>query len=913
MNLQGPRMTILQYFRAQLKLHIRSRGVPRCIYTAAKHPFPDEHEQTLPRFRMEPFIYRHLGPRPTEVPNMLATVGHASMDSFLLSVLPKDLASRATTNQMALPFNALPEPVSEMELRDLLCLSKYFGGPRPKKYLMGQGYYGTHCPAVIKRDLLENPAWYTSYTPYQPEISQGRLESLLNFQTMVSELTGFPIANASLLDEPTAACEAMLMMFNSQRESGKRTTFLVDAYTFPQTIACLTTRAEPLGIKLKQWVSIDDFDGTNAFGMLIQYPDSLGHVRDIKEIVSAARDRSIKVICATDLLALALVSSPGELGADVAIGSAQRFGVPMGLGGPYAAFIACKAESVRRMPGRIVGVARDSNGSRALRLALQTREQHIRRDKATSNICTAQALLANVSAMYGVYHGPRGLRAIAERIHHQAIYLAYAARQCGHELINKVFFDTVVFKPQSGVQANDLIACANGYGIGLRTIRYFGGELISISLDETVTDGDMECLLGILALEPKSSLPENVILETVRVNHNKSHAEIGLPDALCRRGDSFMNQTVFNTYHSETELARYIHELSQKDLSLLHSMIPLGSCTMKLNPAAAMDVLALPAVTNIHPLAPSNDIEGYQTMINELGDYLCAVTGFSDVSFQPNSGAQGELTGLLMIRKYHSIQSPNNARDVCLIPVSAHGTNPASAALAGFKVVFLECSSDGSIDLKSLDEQLDIYKKRIACIMVTYPSTFGVFDAGLATVIDRIHGIGGLVYLDGANMNAQMGLIRPADIGADLCHLNLHKTFCIPHGGGGPGAGPVCVSAALAPYLPRAPVSLENTEGRPNALGPVSGAPYGSASILTISWAYIRLVGGQGLKDCSRMALLNANYMMRRLEDNYRILFRNEMRHCAHEFVLDCRPFQDSAGIQVIDIAKRLQVMHCAS
>lgn len=843
---------------------------------------------------------------------MLATIGHSSMDSFMSAVLPQDLASRTIRDRDEASYALLPAPLSELELRNLLASAEYFGPGTPKKCLVGQGYYGTHCPAVIRRGLLENAAWYTSYTPYQPEISQGRLEGLLTFQTMVSELTGLPISNASLLDEATAACEAMTMLFNSQMTSQQKVIFLVDAYVFPQTMACLRTRAEPLGIVVKPWRSLEDVEDSEAFGILFQYPDGLGRIRNVRKIIDATKARGIRSVCATDLLALTLLASPGELGADVAIGSAQRFGVPMGFGGPHAAFFSCGSEFIRRLPGRIVGVSRDQSGRRALRLALQTREQHIRRERATSNICTAQALLANVSAMYAVYHGPTGLRRIAERVHHQATCLANAARQLGHDLVNHVLFDTIVFRPRSGVQVQEMLACASQYGMELGRLEQDGeGELISLSVDETVTSEDVANILGIMALEPKGALQREVIREVARLDHDKAYADIGVPEGLRRDAGSFMKQRVFNKYHSEMELGRYMHELASRDLSLLNSMIPLGSCTMKLNPAAAMDTLTLGAVTSLHPFASNRDSGGYQRMIQELSDYLCKITGFTAVSFQPNSGAQGELTGLLMIRKYHCDRDPGRDRSICLIPRSSHGTNPASAALAGYTVIPVDCTADGRIDNCSLDKQLDVHGERIACLMVTYPSTFGVFGAEMASVIDRIHGVGGLVYLDGANMNAQMGLLRPADIGADLCHLNLHKTFCIPHGGGGPGAGPVCVSSPLAPYLPRHPHDHAGRGGEEKdsrSIGSVSGAPHGSASILAISWAYIKLVGGDGLRECSEMALLNANYMMKRLEEDYRVMFRNDMHQCAHEFVLDCRPFKGSAGVDVIDIAKRLQV-----
>ncbi|PJF17054.1 hypothetical protein PSACC_03116 [Paramicrosporidium saccamoebae] len=865
----------------------RAKVNRRSIYTAAQTSPVDEYrKRMLPQFAYEPFASRHIGPRPDEVNNMLALLGYANMEPFIANVLPQDLPECSSGVEM----KGLPVPLTESEM--LATIRHYASMNKIKKSYIGLGYYGTITPAVIQRCILENPAWYTQYTPYQPEISQGRLESLLNFQTMISELTGMEVANASLLDEGTAAAEAMVMLFYHGGQ--KKPLFLVDRMIFPQTIACLQTRAEFFGIKIKLINREDDID-SDAFGVLFQYPDILGGI-NIYNCIQKAKSRGVGVVCAADLLALCMLKSPGSIGADVVVGSTQRFGVPMGYGGPHAAYFAARDEYRRKFPGRIVGISQDAAGRRALRLTLQTREQHIRRDKATSNICTAQALLANVAAMYAIYHGPLGLKKIASRVHQQAVLVANAAQKFGHDLINECFFDTVIIKPKTSITAAEMKKLAESYNVLLGSI---GDEMVSISLDETVTDEDIKILLNILAMQPDLQSDVFAILE------GTPSGAIGIPDEM-KRNDNFMPQNVFNSYHSETEMMRYMNQLQSKDLSLVHSMIPLGSCTMKLNSATEMRTLSLPEFQDIHPFSPPANLGGYGLVMKELKEYLCAITGFEGVSLMPNSGAQGEYTGLLVMRAYHRA-SGQGSRNICLIPVSAHGTNPASATMAGLKVVPVKCNPMGGVELSDLEEKIKAHRDQLACIMITFPSTFGVFDEGMKRVAELVHTAGGLVYMDGANMNAQLGLCRPADFGVDVCHLNLHKTFCIPHGGGGPGAGPICVSAKLAPFLPTHPAI---PHGSPKAIGPVSAAPFGSASILPISWAFIRMMGEDGLRKSSQIALLNANYMMKRLDGHYKILYQNPSKLCAHEFIIDCRPFKGTGNIDVLDIAKRLQVLH---
>ncbi|MEM6730563.1 MAG: aminomethyl-transferring glycine dehydrogenase, partial [Myxococcota bacterium] len=734
-------------------------------------------------------------------------------------------------------------------------------------------------PPVILRNLLENPGWYTQYTPYQAEIAQGRLEALLNFQTMVEDLTGLPVANASLLDEGTAAAEAMAMCRGMVR---KGDAFFVANDVHPQTLAVVQTRAEALGVEL---VVADpretDFAAHSLFGALLQTPNTYGEAYDASDVIAKIQAVGAKVAVATDLLALCLMTPPGEMGADIAIGSAQRFGVPMGFGGPHAAFLSARSEHARKLPGRVVGVSKDARGQMALRLAMQTREQHIRREKATSNICTAQVLLANIASMYAVYHGPDGLRAIAERTHGAARVLAAGAKSAGLSVQYDSFFDTVVL--QTPIAAS-IVESARKAGFGLRLIN---DEKLAIALDETVTRDDLTKLLDVLgAKTPIAEL--------------EGKAE-RFPSTLTR-SSAYLTHPVFNAHHSETEMLRYLHQLEAKDLALNTSMIPLGSCTMKLNATAEMIPVTWPEVGGLHPFAPASETEGYREMFADLESMIADITGFAAVSLQPNAGSQGEYSGLLVIRAYHLARGEPH-RNICLIPSSAHGTNPASAVMAGMKVVVVACDDEGNIDLADLKAKADAHAENLSAMMITYPSTHGVFEADVRDACALVHERGGRVYMDGANLNAQVGLSRPGELGADVCHLNLHKTFSIPHGGGGPGMGPIGVVEDLAPYLPGHPFAKV---GGGDAIGPVSAAPWGSSSILPISWMYMRMMGSEGLTDATRIAILNANYMAKRLEDHYPVLYRGNNGRVAHEFIIDLRPFKQSADVSVDDVAKRL-------
>ena len=763
-----------------------------------------------------------------------------------------------------------PQPLSETEV--LASLAEIAGKNRPGKCYIGQGYSSTVTPPVIRRNILENPAWYTAYTPYQAEISQGRLEALLNYQTCVSDLTGLPLANASLLDEATAAAEAMTM-FHRAHKTGA--VFLVSDNCHPQTVAVVQSRAEPQNVEVKVLPHTDfRFDET-VFGALIQYPDTFGAVLDYSDLCAAAHEVGAFVCAATDLMALTLLKPPGEFGVDTAVGNSQRFGVPLGFGGPHAAFFASSENFKRLMPGRIIGVTVDARKNRSLRMALQTREQHIRRDKATSNICTAQVLLAVVAGMYAVYHGPDGLKQIAEKIHKRAMLFFHSLKEAGVEVTDQSLFDTVRFVPIKGWDEK-----TNKKGI---SVRKFDDGSVAVSVDETTTEQNTHDLL-----ECFGALPVGAKL-------------IPLTGELARES-SYMDHPVFNSYHTETELLRYIRHLETKDFSLADGMIPLGSCTMKLNAAAQMESLSLPGFANLHPFVPAESAQGYASLMDDLKQWLCAVTGYYDISFQPNSGAQGEYSGLLVIRAAH-LDNDDDQRKVCLIPSSAHGTNPASAIMAGMDVVVVNCDNSGNIDKTDLTAKAGEAGERLAACMITYPSTHGVFEEGIKEICDIIHTYGGLVYLDGANMNAMVGLSRPADLGADVCHLNLHKTFAIPHGGGGPGMGPIGVTKELAPFLPGHPI-VEC--GGAKATGPVSASPYGSASILTISWAYIAMLGAEGLTRSTEMAILNANYITKGLEEHYPILYRGTNGLVAHEFILDLRPFRKSADITEEDVAKRL-------
>jgi len=821
------------------------------------------------------FQERHIGPNEHEAGEMLKTIGVSSIDELIDRTIPGDI-------RLKKPLE-VGGPVSEYEylnqLRQTASKNKVF-----KSYI-GQGYFDTITPTVILRNLFENPGWYTQYTPYQAEIAQGRLESLLNFQTMVSDLTGLPIANASLLDEGTAAAEAMTMLFNHKNKADKITApkFFVDAHIYEQTKDVLQTRATPVKIEIVQGdYKTAQLDET-YFGAIVQYPNSNGSVEDYREFVNKVHSVNVQVIMATDLLALTLLTPPGELGADVAVGSAQRFGVPMGFGGPHAAFFATKDEFKRSIPGRIIGVSIDAQGNRALRMALQTREQHIRREKATSNICTAQALLANMAAMYAVYHGAEGLKNIAKRVSMLALTLSNELKHLGFVQHNDSFFDTLKVHVEDIESVRKLAEAQN------MNFHYYRND-VGISLDETTTRQDVLNILHVFT--------ESKGLSDAAITFDHDTNLDNIPSSLTRTS-SYLLHPVFNTHHSETEMMRYLKSLENKDLSLDNSMIPLGSCTMKLNSATELIPVSWPEFSKMHPLAPKDQWQGYHDIIVELESWLSNITGFTATSLQPNSGAQGEYAGLLSIRAYHEDRNEAH-RNIILIPISAHGTNPASAVMAGFKVVVTKCDDAGNIDVEDLRKNAEKYKDNLAGLMVTYPSTHGVFEESIRQICAIIHENGGLVYMDGANMNAQVGLTSPGYIGADVCHLNLHKTFAIPHGGGGPGMGPICVNDKLAPYLP-GHVSIN----KGNATNAVSAAAYGSASILLISYAYIKLLGANGLRKATEYAILNANYMRARLEQHYKILYSGKNGTCAHEFIVDLRPFK-AAGVEAEDVAKRL-------
>ncbi|MBX7243225.1 MAG: aminomethyl-transferring glycine dehydrogenase [Bacteroidia bacterium] len=829
------------------------------------------------------FVQRHLGYNPQEVKEMLNAVGVSSMDELIRQTVPDSIRLQSEMN--------LPDDLSEAdylkELKGIASLNKVF-----RNYI-GVGYYDTITPSVILRNVFENPGWYTQYTPYQAEISQGRLEALLNFQTMVSDLTGLPVANASLLDEATAAAEAMFMFFNRKNQRAKAdniaNVFLVSDKCFPQTIDVLYTRASGVGIEIKISADLENDISAKVFGALVQYPDVNGSVSDFRSLVGKLHAQDSYLVAATDLMALALLTPPGEWGADAAVGSAQRFGVPMGFGGPHAAFFSVSAEFMRLIPGRIIGVSIDNNGNRALRMALQTREQHIRRDKATSNICTAQALLAIMASMYAVYHGPDTIRRIATRLHTYTTVLAHTLQGLGIKVLNKNWFDTLTLE-MSEAQVAELRRIAEKLKINFY---YSAKTKVSVSLDETTNETDVNHLIGIFAAAIGKMLPA--------VATSIQEAKISLSKDLLRTSE-YLTHPVFNSHHSETAMMRYIKYLEGKDLSLTQSMIPLGSCTMKLNAATELIPVSWPEFNKIHPFAPVNQTKGYQKMIEELGRFLCEVTGFAGVSFQPNSGAQGEYAGLLVIREYHE-QRGDKHRDIILIPSSAHGTNPASAAIAGFKIVVTKTAADGTIDVEDFRAKAIQYKETLAGAMITYPSTHGVFEDTIKELADIIHDNGGQFYMDGANMNAQVGLTSPAIIGADVCHLNLHKTFAIPHGGGGPGMGPICVAKHLVPYLPGH--KLVKTGGN-KAISAVSAAPYGSTSILLISYAYCKMLGKDGLRKATEYAILSANYLKARLEEKYKVLYANDNNRVAHEFILDLREFKASTGLETDDIVKRL-------
>lgn len=829
---------------------------------------------------IDDFIHRHLGPTGADIQEMLAVLGLLSLDTMIDTAIPPDLRLHRSLD--------IPDGDGEQavlaRLKDIASHNKVY------RSLIGMGYHDCVTPGVIQRNILENPAWYTQYTPYQAEISQGRLEALVNFQTMVADLTGLPLANASLLDEATAAAEAMAMCYTIARNAGEeRKEFFVSRDCHPQTLAVLQTRAEPLGIVIKIGVASSvDCSRPQLCGILLQYPATDGYVGDFSTLVSQAHEAGVRVAVATDLLALTLLRSPGEFGADIAVGSTQRFGVPVGFGGPHAAFLATREEFKRQVPGRLVGISKDVTGKPAIRLSLQTREQHIRREKATSNICTAQVLLAVMAAMYAVYHGPEGLRRIAERVHGLTLVFAEGLRRLGFDVLPKVFFDTVRV-PLSKAQADQITARADAQRINFR--RYEDGS-IGVSLDEVSSEEEVRRLLHIFVGRDHLPFQLSDLIAAVDLSYSSPLA----------RTSKYLTQEVFHRYHSEHEMLRYLHRLQTKDLSLVHSMIPLGSCTMKLNATSEMLPVTWPEFARLHPFAPAEQTLGYRTLFEQLESWLAEIAGFSAFSLQPNAGSQGEYAGLMVIRAYHRSKGETH-RDVCLIPVSAHGTNPASAAMAGMEVVVVACDPNGNVDVADLETKAAQYRERLSALMLTYPSTHGVFEASVRRICQIIHTHGGQVYIDGANMNAMVGLCRLGDLGADVCHLNLHKTFCIPHGGGGPGAGPIGVARHLVPFLPgHTVVKL----GAPQAIGPVSAAPFGSPSILPISWVYIALMGRDGLTKATQVAILNANYMAKRLEKHYSILYTGNSGLVAHEFILDLREFKESAGIEAMDVAKRL-------
>lgn len=824
------------------------------------------------------FQHRHIGPDENETAEMLKTVGKSSIEQLINDTIPSDIRLTAP----------LSGPQSSSELEYLSALKKVADKNKIFKTYIGQGYYGTITPNVILRNVFENPGWYTQYTPYQAEISQGRLESLLNFQTMVTDLTGLPLANASLLDEATAAAEAMTMIFHHTNKGDeiRQPRFFVDQNIFPQTKDVILTRAEPVGIE----VVVGDFRHAEIdqtfFGAIVQYPGNNGAIYDYRSFIETVHGVNGKVVMATDLLALTLLTPPGELGADVAVGSAQRFGVPMGYGGPHAGFFAAKDEFKRGIPGRIIGISVDSTGQRALRMALQTREQHIKREKATSNICTAQALLANMAAMYVVYHGPKRIRSIAQRVTLLANLLNEQLRQLGFASQTDAFFDTLHLSVDKMDRLREIAERRHV------NFRYFNNNHVGISVDETTNLSDINEIVSIFEeLSPKTVQP---------LDANAATAAINIPANLARTS-GYLSHSVFNAHHSESEMMRYIKHLENRDLSLNTSMIPLGSCTMKLNAATELIPVSWPEFAHLHPFVPVSQAEGYRLITDELSKFLCQITGLSACSLQPNSGAQGEYAGLLTIRAYH-LDRGDYHRNVVLIPISAHGTNPASAVLAGMKVVVVKSDEEGHIDIADLRSKAQQHSDSLSALMVTYPSTHGVFEEGIREICNIVHEHGGLVYMDGANMNAQVGLTSPGMIGADVCHLNLHKTFAIPHGGGGPGMGPICVNEKLAAFLP-GHVSINKRADHANA---VSAAPYGSASILLISYAYIKLLGARGLRRATEYAILNANYMRARLEKHFDVLYLGKNGTCGHEFIVDIRPFRNSSGVEAEDVAKRL-------
>jgi glycine dehydrogenase len=830
-------------------------------------------------FTKNEFEGRHIGPSPSETEQMLKVIGVSSIDQLIDQTIPANirLSGKPGIGEPETEYRYL-QRLKTISLKNKVC-SNY----------IGLGYYNTITPGVIQRNIFENPGWYTQYTPYQAEIAQGRLEALLNFQTMVSDLTGLPLANASLLDEGTAAAEAMLMLYEARNKKVKgepvRKIFIAED-VFPQTIDVVKGRAIPKDIEVVTGAADGFAADESYFAILLQYPGGNGAVYDYRNTITAAQEKGIYVIMAADILALALLTSPGELGADVAVGNTQRFGVPMGFGGPHAAYFACREEFTRSIPGRIIGVSVDKHGKPALRMALQTREQHIKREKATSNICTAQALLAIMASMYAVYHGPKGIQTIASQVHHKAVALANELQKLGYEQLNTYFFDTLLIKLEGLHDGLRILAEENSINF-----RYIDDYHVGMSVDETTQPEDLEAVIQLFAqLKGKSHTVKWIDTPALQ-----------FPVSLQRNSD-YLQHPVFNSYHSETEMLRYIKRLESRDLSLAFSMISLGSCTMKLNATSELVPLSWSHFAHIHPFAPASQTQGYQQIIRELEDWLCKITGFDACSLQPNSGAQGEYAGLMVIRAWHESRGETH-RNIALIPSSAHGTNPASAVMAGMDVVVVACDEKGNIRVDDLKIKAEQHKDKLSCLMVTYPSTHGVFEEAIIEICGIIHQYGGKVYMDGANMNAQVGLTSPARIGADVNHINLHKTFAIPHGGGGPGMGPICVTAALAPYLPGNP--LVKTGGE-HAIPAVSAAPFGSAAILLISHAYIQMLGDEGVTNATKFAILNANYLKAKLEKHYPVLYSGANGRVAHEFIIDLRPIKAETGIDAVDVAKRL-------
>lgn len=827
------------------------------------------------QIKIHQFKWRHLGPNQEEITSMLGELGYQSMEAFIKGVVPESILSKQEL--------ALPQAQTEKEALEEF--SVLMGQNRVCKSFIGLGYYGTVTPPVILRNILENPGWYTQYTPYQAEIAQGRLEALINFQTMVCDLTGFEISNASLLDEATAASEAMALAWAVKTNSSK-TIFVADD-VFPQTIDVIRSRAKPLEIDVVV-APVSTFNPADNFGLIVQTPNKLGEVIDYSDLFSQAKAAGVVSVVACDVMALALMKTPAEMGADMAIGSTQRFGVPVGFGGPHAAFLATRDEFKRKLPGRLVGVSKDAEGNQAYRLTLQTREQHIRRDKATSNICTAQVLLAVMASMYAVYHGPEGIKEIAQKIYSLSKAFIKGLQQLGFKVVSENVFDTVAFEVDdlSSKKIRDFFENA---GINLCFVH---DKKITVSFDETHETRHVILLLEDLA---------KALGKPATLNPDELFQLASFPASLARH-KKYLTHGVFNKHHSETEMLRYMHALESKDLSLNFSMIPLGSCTMKLNATSEMMPVTWPTVAHIHPFAPENQWEGYAQMIGSLEKLIAEITGFAAVSFQPNAGSQGEYAGLLAINSYHEERKETH-RNICLIPSSAHGTNPASAVMAGLEVVVTKCDSQGNVDVSDLKEKVAQYKDRLSCLMITYPSTHGVFEESIRDICDLVHANGGLVYMDGANMNAQVGLSKPGAFGADVCHLNLHKTFCIPHGGGGPGVGPIAVNEKLAPFLPK---HVLVKTGGDKGYGAISAAPFGSASILPISYLYIRMMGGDGLKLATQVAILNANYMAKKLDSHFPVLYKGQKGLVAHECIVDVRQLKAKTGVEVEDIAKRL-------